>query len=76
MSEAMDFLSCHWIEPGVSERTDEPLFPPVALREALVNAFCHQDYSPWQGAVSVAVYDDRLEMWSDGTLPFGLRLKI
>jgi hypothetical protein len=23
--------------------------------------------------VSVAVYDDRLEIWSDGTLPFGLR---
>ncbi len=30
-------------------------------------------YSHGEGAVSVAVYDDRLEIWSDGTLPFGLR---
>jgi ATP-dependent DNA helicase RecG len=78
MSEAMDFLSRHLpiagrIEPGVFERVDEPLFPPIALREALVNAFCHRDYSHGGGAVSVAVYDDRLEIWSDGTLPFGLR---
>ncbi len=26
------------------------------------------------GAVSLAVYDDRLEIWSDGTLPLGLRI--
>ena len=25
------------------------------------------------GAISVAIYDDRLEIWSDGTLPFGLK---
>lgn len=78
MSEAMDFLSRHLpiagrIEPGVFERVDEPLFPPVALREALVNAFCHRDYSQVGGAVSIGIYDNRLEIWSDGTLPFGLR---
>jgi ATP-dependent DNA helicase RecG len=78
MSEAMDFLSRHLpvagrIEPGVFERVDEPLFPPIALREALVNAFCHRDYSQVGGAVSIGIYDDRLEIWSDGTLPFGLR---
>lgn len=60
------------IEPGVFERVDSPLFPPVALREALVNAFVHRDYSIPGGAVSVAIYDDRLEIWSDGRLPFGL----
>jgi ATP-dependent DNA helicase RecG len=78
MSEAMEFLSRHLpiagrIEPGVFERVDEPLFPPIALREALVNAFCHRDYAQVGSAVSIAIYDDRLEIWSDGTLPFGLR---
>jgi ATP-dependent DNA helicase RecG len=41
------------------------------LQEALVNAFCHRDYSRCDGAVSLAIYDYRLEIWSDGTLPFG-----
>lgn len=27
------------------ERVDEPLFPPIAFRQALVNAFCHRDYA-------------------------------
>ncbi|MHB1423322.1 MAG: ATP-binding protein [Gemmataceae bacterium] len=59
-------------EPGVLERLDEPLFPPLALREALVNALCHRDYSIVGGAVSVAIFDDRLEISSTGLLPFGL----
>jgi len=77
LEEAMQFLTRHLpvagrIEPGVFERADAPLFPPVALREALVNAFCHRDYSITGSAVSLGIYDDRLEIWSDGTLPFGL----
>ncbi len=59
-------------EPGVLEPKDEPLFPPLALREALVNALVHRDYSIPGGAVSVAVYDNRVEITSTGTLPFGL----
>lgn len=79
LDEAMQFLARHLpvagrIQPGIFERVDEPLFPTVALREALVNAFCHRDYSQPGGAVSLAVFDDRLEIWSDGTLPFGLKV--
>jgi len=59
-------------EPGLFERQDEPLFPFLALREALVNALCHRDYSIPGGAVSVAVFDDRLEIISTGILPSGL----
>ncbi len=55
------------------ERIDELLLPTAALREALVNALCHRDYAIHGGAVNAAVYDDRTEIWSDGTLPFGLR---
>jgi ATP-dependent DNA helicase RecG len=77
LSEAELFLRRHLpvrgrFEPGVMERQDEPLFPLLALREALVNGLCHRDYSIYGGAVSVAVYDDRVEITSAGLLPFGL----
>jgi ATP-dependent DNA helicase RecG len=79
LDEAMLFLRRHLpvagrVLPGLFERADEPLFPVVALREALVNAVCHRDYSIPGGALSVGVYDDRTEIWSDGTLPFGLHV--
>ena len=60
------------IQPNVFERIDDPLYPPVALREALANAFCHRDYSIGGGSVSLGVFDDRLEITSTGTLHFGL----
>lgn len=58
--------------PGLFERVDDPLYPPLALREALANAFCHRDYSIGGGSVAVGIYDDRLEVTSSGTLHFGL----
>jgi ATP-dependent DNA helicase RecG len=42
------------------------------LREALVNALCHRDYSQQGAAISLAIFEDRLELWSEGGLPFGL----
>lgn len=54
------------------ERIDEPLYPPLATREALANALCHRDYSGAGGSVGVAIYDDRLEITSPGSLHFGL----
>jgi len=78
LQEAILFLRRHLpvagkILPDILERQDEPLFPLTALREALVNALCHRTYLNAGGAISVAVFDDRLEVWSDGTLPFGLK---
>lgn len=60
------------VEEDRFERIDEPLFPPLATREALANALCHRDYSIGGGSVGVAVYDDRLEITSSGALHFGL----
>lgn len=78
LEEGMAFLLRHLpiagrFEPGRIERIDEPLFPVAALREAFVNALCHRDYAITGGCVSAAIFDDRLEIWSDGTLPFGLK---
>ena len=53
-------------------RVDEPLYPVLATREALANALCHRDYSIGGGSVGVAIYDDRLEVTSSGSLHFGL----
>ena len=49
------------------ERIDEPLYPPLATREALANALCHRDYSIGGGSIGLAVYDDRLEVTSAGS---------
>ena len=54
------------------ERIDEPLYPPLATREVLANALCHRDYSIGGGSVGIALYDDRLEITSSGSLHFGL----
>jgi ATP-dependent DNA helicase RecG len=60
------------IVPGQLARTDTPALPLEAVREALANAIAHRDYSSASGAVSVALYDDRLEIISPGELHFGL----
>ena len=77
LDEAVHFIMRHIpvagrIEPGKLERTDTPLYPPPALREALVNALCHRDYTIPGGAVNVAIFDDRLEIISSGLLPAGI----
>ena len=59
-------------EPDRLARIDEPLYPPLATREALANALCHRDYSIGGGSVGIAIYDDRLEITSSGSLHFGL----
>jgi len=43
-------------------------YPPEALREAIVNAVCHRDYSS-TGNVQIGIYDDRIEIWNPGKLP-------
>ena len=58
--------------PDSFVRVDEPLYPRDALREALANALCHRDYASGGSSVSVGIYDDRLEVTSIGSLPFGL----
>ncbi len=75
--QADRFLRAHLpvaghVVAGVFERSDDPIYPPVALREALANALCHRDYSIGGGSVGIAIYDDRLEITSSGGLHFGL----
>jgi len=54
-------------------RLDIPEYPISALREAVVNALAHQDYSQ-PARVNLRIYDDRLEVTNPGPLPARLNL--
>ena len=51
------------------QREDKMLYPPFAVREALVNAVCHRDYRLPGRRVEIRQFDDRLEISSPGGLP-------
>ena len=48
--------------------------PPLAVREALINALVHRRYSA-NAPVKVALFDDRLEIFSPGNFPGPIDLK-
>jgi predicted HTH transcriptional regulator len=55
-------------------KQDIPEYPEVALREVLVNAIAHADYSLTGMRIRVAIYADRMEIENPGMLPFGMTL--
>ncbi len=55
-------------------RTDIRDYPEDALREALMNALVHRDYS-YSASTLVSVYEDRMEFVSIGGLPSGIVLE-
>ena len=50
-------------------REEKLEIPAEALREALTNALCHRQYERSNGSVSLAVYDDRVEIVNPGNFP-------
>ena len=63
----------HWrVEfTGELQRTEIPEIPVDAIREALLNSFCHKDYSSGESN-EVAIYKERVEIYNPGTFPEGL----
>ncbi|QZT35927.1 hypothetical protein K5X82_11550 [Halosquirtibacter xylanolyticus] len=53
------------------ERKEQRLWNPIALREAVINAIIHNDYSN-EASPQFEIYDDRLEITSAGGLVSGL----
>jgi ATP-dependent DNA helicase RecG len=80
LSEANYFSMRHlpvasFFESDKFIRIDKPTLPVMAIREALVNAISHRDYTNRSASISFAIFDDRLEIWNNGTLPPELKLK-
>ena len=78
VEEAVSFVKKHLLRGatiGHLRRTEHWSLPPSAVREALVNAVVHADYSQRGAPIRVAMFDDRLEIENPGLLPFGLTLE-
>ena len=51
-----------------------PELPMDAVKEAIVNAVCHRDYTS-NASVQVMLFRNRLEVWNPGSLPYGLTVQ-
>lgn len=79
LSAADSFLRRHlpiasFFQSNQFKRIDKPALPVLAVREALINAICHREYIDQSTDISLALFDDRLEIWNSGSLPSALKL--
>jgi len=78
VEDAVGFVrkhSLHGLDIGAIRRTDRWNLPPVAVREAVVNAVAHADYRQRGAPIRIAIFDDRLEVENPGLLQFGLTVE-
>ena len=50
-------------------RQDIRKYPNEAVRESVINAICHRDYTIKGAVIQISLYDDRMEIISPGELP-------
>jgi ATP-dependent DNA helicase RecG len=72
VSNTMDLLLTKYLKAGISysgiQRVESLPVPEAALREAVLNAILHKDYSSGT-PVQISVYADKLMLWNPGELP-------
>jgi len=64
-----------WVTPGKMQREEHWEYPPDALREAVINAVCHRDYTT-SGNVQIRIFESRVQIWSPGELPDGVTVDL
>ena len=65
-SQMREFSS---LDTSTNTFTKMPEYPEAAWVEGIVNAVIHRDYSLVGTSITIAMYEDRLEIKSPGTLP-------
>lgn len=76
MEEAFDYIDRYnrtRAEFSGLDRLDMRDYPPEAIREALLNAIVHRDYS-FSGATLISIFEDRIEFVTIGGLVKGITL--
>lgn len=59
----------HGFEVTDLQRTDIVEYPARAIRELIVNAVAHRDYTISGSQISMIIYEDRIEIKSPGKIP-------
>lgn len=78
INDAISFVEKHahrGADIGPVRRKERWNVPPVAVREAVINAVAHADYSQRGAPIRIAIFDDRIEIENPGLLPFGLTVE-
>jgi predicted HTH transcriptional regulator len=57
-----------------AKRKENWSIPLDGLREALINAYAHMDYSQKGAPIRLSIFEDRVEIENPGLLPFGLTI--
>lgn len=76
LEEAFDYIDRYnrtRAEFSGLDRLDTRDYPPEAIREALMNAIVHRDYS-FSGATLISIFEDRIEFVTIGGLMNGITL--
>jgi len=60
---------------GSIRRAEVLEYPPQAIREIVINALVHADYSMKGSHIQVAIFSDRIEITNPGCLPYGQTMK-
>ena len=78
IDEVMDFIKKHinvqYVITGKARHDAIWDYPLDALREAVVNAIAHRDYSE-NSDIQIKVFDNSISIWSPGLLPFNVSLE-
>jgi ATP-dependent DNA helicase RecG len=78
--ELLNFIIRNTSTTAIFSKTDAQRktnfqYPINAIREGLINAFAHRDYSSYSGGIKVEISPKQLSIWNSGSLPLGVSIK-
>ncbi len=72
IEQALDLIKNKYLKAYIRyegiDRIEEYIFPESVIREALLNAVCHKDYSS-NTPIQIRIYENKIIFWNSGQLP-------